>query len=259
MSVVADNERSGQRGVRDHLRRGADGIFSRHFVQSFPHERITCESLESIMTNIDYQLEQCIKVKQIKCAGVIGDLMRSLLQFIIAGFISFFLFKNPQLLQVSATLIQRIFDSFYFDNIYPARLQVSLTVNCSCIVVAIISICLISVDLTQKAKRGPGREKFFQVSPNQSNQMHNNVEKLTETFVMNSWSCCNSACCCSRPSCRQSSASASSKRNAQNRPDGTCRSLHPGSAEDPAGEGGGEMGMGWVIGGSLLKCKKTLC
>lgn len=47
-----------------------------------------------------------------KCAEGVGDLMRSLPQFIIAGLISFLLFKYPQLLQVSATLQVRIFDSF---------------------------------------------------------------------------------------------------------------------------------------------------
>lgn len=56
MSVIADNERCAQPGVRDHFCRGeAVGIFPHHVVQSFPHERITCEFLQSIMTNIDYQ------------------------------------------------------------------------------------------------------------------------------------------------------------------------------------------------------------
>lgn len=59
MSVVADNERSGQCGLRDHFCPGAaDGIFPHHFVQTFPHERYTCELLELIMTNTDNQLEK---------------------------------------------------------------------------------------------------------------------------------------------------------------------------------------------------------
>lgn len=242
MLVVADSERPAQCWVRDHFCRGsAGGLFLHLFVQSFPHERITCEFLKSIMTNIYYQLEQCINVKQIKCAGVIADLICSLLQFISAGFTSVLLFKYPQLRQVSETLMQRIFYSVvYFDHLYPVWLQVSLIVNCSCIVVAIIGILLISIDL---AHWTPGRELFLQVSPNQSNQTQDSVENLTEIFVMNSWSRWNSAFWCSRLSCRQSSAS-SSKKNSPNCPDGS-RSLHLGSAEGPVGGKEMEMGRGW--------------
>lgn len=111
-------------------------------------------------------------------------------------------------------------------------------VHRSCVVVAMIAICLISVDLAQSP--WIGRDLFLQVRSNEPNQTHS-VEKLTETFVMNSWRRWNSACWCSRPPCQQSSAATSSKRNAQNRPDHTCRSLHLRSSEN-AGEVGAARG-----------------
>lgn len=210
MSVVADNERTGQLGVRDHFCSGAaDGIFPHHSVQSFLHEWITCEFLESIMTNIDYKLEPCIKTKQRVCR-------RSHRWFhaFFAAVHHCWIHFHP-LVQISTITPSKCnFNTEYFilfvycDNIYPVWLQISLMVNCSCIVVALIAICLITVDVTH-GRLGLGREKLLQVSPNQSNQTHHNVEKLTETFVMNSWCCWNSTCWCSRSSCRQSSASAS--------------------------------------------------
>lgn len=123
-------------------------------------------------------------------------------------------------------------------------------VNCSCIVVALIAICLITVDVAH-GRLGLGREKLLQVSPNQSNQMHHNVEKLTETFVMNSWCCWNSACWCSRSSCRESSASAS--RLLLQRKTLKIVLMAPADLYIRGRAGGGYK---WVIGASLFSCKK---
>lgn len=57
-------------------------------------------------------------------------------------------------------------------------------VNFGCIVIAVIAIFLISVDLAYSSPEP--RDTFFEVSPNQSFQNHDNVEKLTKGFVINS-------------------------------------------------------------------------
>lgn len=81
----------------------------------------------------------------------------------------------------------------YFDNISLLGLQVSLAVNCSCIIAVIIAICLISVDVVHGWPEAGGKI-FLPVSPNQPNQTPDSVVKVTETFAINSWSCWNSAC-----------------------------------------------------------------